>query len=240
MNNNLLEFGGTGDLIATAICDFELNGIFFKQGDIILNLENVGVHFHYNNASSNIASKRNQIYYNEYYLDSFSINVAPFNFQTQKLFSETTQDTFAIIEHERLIAMSGKLLLLGTPSDTTSIKIAGIENFTATTVNGVVVLDSMDLKNENEYDVYYYREIKSNVLNLDNADLDIPYLKIQIVFRGNSDKQNSINYFIVDKAAVRLTPVFNLIDNSVSYIQLFFKVIDSDKKPKLSVMTNGE
>lgn len=238
-HNNLLEFGGTGDLIASAICDFDLNGLTIMSGNVVFNLENIGVRFHYGLKNSNIKSSRTQIDYNEYYLDSFSIDMAPFNLQAQKLFSKMTESTFTITEHEVVLSMSNTLLLNNNPEDLESIYIPNVIEFTKEVVNGVVVLKSEQFINQKSYDVYYNRTLKGNVLELDNKDVDIPYLKVQILFKGNSDKKDMMNYFLVDKASLRLTPVFNLTNNSVSHIQLFFKVINSDQKPKMSVMIDG-
>jgi hypothetical protein len=239
-NNNLLEFGGTGDLIASAICDFDLNGLAIMSGNVVLNLENIGVRFHYGLKNSNIKSSRTQVDYNEYYLDSFSIDMAPFNLQAQKLFSKMTESNFTVVGHEVATSMANTLLLANGTEDLESIYIPNITEFTKEVINDVVVLKSEQFINQKSYDVYYNRTLQGNVLELDNKDMDIPYLKVQILFKGNSDKKDMINYFIVDKASLRLTPVFNLTNNSVSHIQLFFKVIDSEQKPKMSVMINGQ
>lgn len=238
-SSNLIEFGGSGDLIATAICDFNLGDELIKEGQVVLNLEGVGVHFHYSTINSNIKSNRNQIYYNEHYLDSFSIDIAPFNLQTQKLFSKITSSTFTITEYESAIAMAGSILLAKMPSDLNTIYIPGISEFTTEIIHGIAVIKSSEFVEQQTYKIYYTRELSGNTLELDNIDMDIPYLKVQILFKGNNDKEGTINYFVIEKAALRLTPVFNLVDNAVSYIQLFFKVIDGEQKPKMSVMING-
>ena len=238
-SSNLIEFGGSGDLIATAICDFNLGDELIKEGQVVLNLEGVGVRFHYSVINSNIKSDRNQIYYNEHYLDSFSIDIAPFDLQTQKLFSKITSSTFTITEYESAIVMAGSILLAKMPSDLNTIYIPGISEFTTETMHGIAVIKSPEFVEQQTYKIYYTRELSGNTLELDNVDMDIPYLKVQILFKGNNNKESAVNYFVVEKAALRLTPVFNLIDNAVSYIQLFFKVIDGEQKPKMSVMING-
>ena len=91
MNNyNLMEFGGSGNIIATAICDFTCNGYNYKKGDIVLSLPDVSIHFNYGTKTSNANSSRNQVYYSEYYLDNFIVDIAPFSLATQKLFANLT------------------------------------------------------------------------------------------------------------------------------------------------------
>ena len=46
--NNLLEFGGSGQLIATAICDFSVQDTyFFKKDDIVFDFDNIHINFNY-------------------------------------------------------------------------------------------------------------------------------------------------------------------------------------------------
>ena len=238
-NFNLLEFGGTGNLIATAICDFENSGIAFKEGDTVLDLEGVGIHFNYGAHTSDLKSSRNQIYYNEYYLDSFVIDMAPFNLQTQRLFANMTEEELVVVEHEVPVAMMKQLLLINTPEENQPITIPGIEQFELVVNNGVAVIRSNEFEDTKKYDVYYGRKLRCNTLELDNENVNIPYLKVQIQFVGNNDKQTITNYFSVEKTSLRFTPVFNLKNNAVSHIQLMFKVVEGDIKPKLSVMIYG-
>jgi hypothetical protein len=237
--NNLLEFGGTGDLIATAICDFSFNGIDYKTGDMVLSLTGAGIHFNYGATTSNIKSNRNQVYYNEYYLDSFVVDTAPLNFQMQRLFVSMFNQAIEITEHEQPMSMGGTILLLNNIDSESHINIPGITEFTLVNHNGVSIINSKEFVDGTTYDVYYTRIVEGSLLELDNKDSELPYLKIQIKFNGNQNKNTMSNYFIVDKAALRLTPVFNLKDNAVSHVQIMFKVIDGVEKPKLSVITNG-
>lgn len=237
-NFNLLEFGGTGNLIATAICDFENSGIAYKKGDAVLNLEGVEVRFNYGSNVSDLKGKRNQLHYNEYYLDSFVVDMAPFNLQAQKLFANLTETELVIVEHENSLAMMGQLLLINVPLEEHPVVVSGIEHFELVVNNGVAIIKSDEFENGKNYNIYYRRKIKCNTIELDNEDANVPYLKVQIQFTGHSDKNTVVNYFSIEKAALRFTPVFNLKDNAVSYLQLMFKVLEGEDKPKLSMMIN--
>lgn len=235
-NLNLMEFGGTGHLILTAICDFDYNGISYKTGDIVLDLKDSYINFNYGSVVTDIKSSRNQVYYNEYYLDNFVIDVAPLNLQTQQLFSKMSNNKLTIVEKESATAMMGQLLLIQEPDSDGIISIEGISNYELIINNGVPVIRSAEFQNGQNYDVFYKKTLQCNTLELDNSECDLPYLKAQILFKGNNDKTTSINYFVIEKTALRLTPMFNLRNNSVSHIKLMFKVIDSEHKPTLSVM----
>lgn len=237
-NFNLLEFGGTGDLIATAICDFTSGDTSYKKDDIVLYLRDTNIQFNYSTHSSDIRARRNQIYYNDCFLDSFIIDVTPFNLQTQKLFSNLTSKTLSVIEYEHSLAMGKQILLIGEPESKESIRIPGIDSFEMISSNGITILKSELFENNKAYDIFYNKKIDCNVLELDNYDCEIPYLKVQIKFQGNLDKENSTNFFLIDKAALRITPILNLKNNSVSYVKLMFKVIESESKPKLSVINS--
>jgi hypothetical protein len=194
-----MEFGSAGNLIATAICDFECNGQKYKAGDIVLNLNDVNMHFNYGATTSDAKSSRTQLYYNEYYLDNFIIEMAPFNLQTQKLFANLTSDKITVIETEQSMAMMGRLLLSKTLKNDGYIKIENIENFDIDTQNDITIISSVDFQDNKYYNIVYETEMDCNTIELDNAALEIPYLKVQINFKGNIDKLPMSNYFFIDK-----------------------------------------
>jgi hypothetical protein len=226
--SNLLEFGGTGQVIATAICDFSINDKYnYKTGDIVFDFDDIYIKFYYNHKTSQGRDQRTQVFYEEFYLDSLSIDVVPFD-DNFKLFCDPLTNTVEIYEVETGIAMNNRLFLHyeALPE---SIRIPGIQEFTVSNSNGFTIIESAMFIDQNNYKVYYQRQLSSNNIILDNSDVNIPYLKLQIKFKGNNDKQESCNYITIPKSAIRFTPIFNLQNNNVSHVRLAMKVIGNDK-----------
>lgn len=233
--NNLLEFGGSGQLIATAICDFSVQDTyFFKKDDIVFDFDSIHINFNYNYVTGEAKSDKTNLFYEKFYIDSLSLDVVPFD-NNFKLFCNNDLDYLTICEVENCVAVNNNLFLKNAAIDD-SIKIDGIYNFNAINVGDFTLITSEDLVDNNVYKVYYNRQIKVKSIFLDNEEIDIPYLKLQIKFRGNNDKEEVTSYIIIPKASIRLTPVFNLQNNSVSHIRINAKVINDEEKPVLSVV----
>lgn len=231
---NLLEFGGKGSLIATAITDFTVNKKDYKKNEIVFVLNDVNINFHYGEKVNNIKDSRNRVYYSEYYLDSFMVDAVPFDLQIFNLFSNGVNiREESILICDSCTATSGIIIPKEEVDINGFIKIDSIDNFLINSNNGVSIISSSEFVDGKTYKIQYYT--KKNIFSfvLDNEDLNIPYLKIQINFKGNESKNTSSNYFIIDKTSIRMTPIFNLVDNSVSSVRLLFKVIESDVKPEL-------
>lgn len=235
MMNNLLEFGGVGQIIATALCDFDINNIHYKKDDVILFFNDVQINFFYRNLDSVSKSLKSQVSYNEYFLDSVSINEVPLNNNFNFLLSKETEKV--VKEVEESLAMNNVLLLKHLPI-IDSIRIKGISNYNVDVVNDVVVISSSEFVNSTYYTVEYDKTINCSTCVLDNSENTLPYLKLQIKFKGNVDKNTNEGYVFIPKAAAVLNPIFSL-SNNVSSMKVFFRVLDDKIKPTLSVVQNG-
>lgn len=234
MMNNLMEFGSASTLIATAICDFESGKTSYKKGDVVFKLEDVIIKFNYGGKEVDIKTKRNNLYYSDSNLDSFTIQTSPFNLASQQLFGQLFEKEVELIEAENATSVDGIIILNGLPRSDT-IQVKDVKEFEIMESEGICILRSLEFENNKTYTVFYKKKINSTSITLDNIDLNIPYLKIQIGMIGNNDKQTEQTYLIIEKAAVRLTPVINLGEKNVSNVQLYFKVIDGENKPILVV-----
>jgi len=232
-SNNLLEFGGLGQVFITAICDFTIHDKKFKKGDVVFYFDSVNINFTYGHTTSSSVSKREQIYYSEFFLNSFSIDTAPFNFNFDILTDNSTE--LNVYEVEQSLSMDNRIILKGLPLPDT-VRIKNIENFNVEIINDIAIIYSEEFEHMKKYDVVYQKKIDAKNMLLDNATVDIPYLKAQIKFEGNKEKIGNVNYITVPKTALHITPVFNLINDEVSHIRLLFRVLDGESTPMLSVV----
>lgn len=236
--NNLMEFGSASTLIATAICDFKSGKTSYKKDDVVFKLKDIQIGFNYGETTVESKSKRTEIYYNDGRLDNFTISASPLDLSSQQLFGEMFEQDEEIMRTEEVVAIDGIMILNGSPLLGT-IQIKEIDNFEVFENEGTYILRSLEFESNEVYTVYYKEQVLSTSITLDNADLNIPYLRIQIEMIGNNDKRSEYTYLIVEKAAIKLTPAISLGSKNVSNVQLYFKVIDSEIKPKL-VVFNGE
>lgn len=235
MSDNLLEFGSSGQLIATAICDFTINDHSYKAGETVLFLDDAFIRLNYSNNTSNARDSRPLLSYDECYLNSINVNFAPFNINTQNIFSTYYKNETVINEIENHVAKD-KFVILFHELNTNQITIDGITNFTIIQNEGSTLLYSEDFIDDVRYTVNYQRKVECYSIDLDNKDVNIPYLKLQIKFTGNIDKSTGETYIVVDKASLQTTPVMNFQGKSVAYMNIIFRVINGPSKPRLMVI----
>ena len=233
-NSSLLEFGGSGQLIATAICDFNAGNKTYFKDDIVFYFENANINFSYGHITSHPKNDRSQIYYDQFFLDSFVADILPIDYNFDILNESGYKERF-VYEVESCLAVD-KTIILKDKGISNTIRVEGVNDFEIKNVNDIIVISSDSFVDGCYYNVNYRKNILSNSLVLDNKDLDIPYLRVQIKFEGNKDKETSTNYICIPKTSLHLTPVFNLQDNSVSHIRLMFKVLEGDEKPEILVV----
>lgn len=235
--NGLLEFGSYGTIIATAICDFQIGNHSYTKDDIVFQLTDVPIQLNYANHSADLKARRNEIYYNDSFLDSIAVTASPFKLGSNYIFDSLFNSEVEVVEIEETIPQDGLILPLHAPVED-SIKIESVNNFEIIN-NDPCIIRSTEFINNQKINIQYKRTINSLNVELDSSEFDIPYLKLQIKFIGNYDKKSMNSYLIIDKSSMRLTPVMNLTQNGVSNINLYFKVINSNKKPSLAVEKDG-
>ena len=235
--NGLLEFGSYGTILATAICDFKIGSHEYKENDLVFKLTDVPIQLNYDSNSSNAKARRNEIYYNDCYLDNLVINASPFALGTNYIFDNLFNEEIEILEVEETIPQDGFIVPIYTPVEDT-IRISGINNFEIRNADPCI-LYSEEFVNGQKITLQYKRRVKTLNISLDNSVFDIPYLKLQINFVGNYNKKDMNSYLLVNKTSMQMTPVMNLSQGGVSTINLYFKVINGDEVPRMAVECNG-
>ena len=238
MNNNLLELGGSVDLIATAICDFSTPVKDYKQGDIVLDLKDIYFQSQYVNNQKQARDGAIQLKYSEYMLNSLLFSAVPLNRQIYELFATVRSNTISVVKKEVVTCLQqGTLLPLcneGAPIQET-IRISNVKHFNTNVERGILFLNSDEFVLGQKYELSYEYAKEGMTLELGNKDLDIPYLKLQISLKGNTDKQDSSGYLFVEKAHIMFTPILNFVKDGVSYCTLSMTVIDSEYKPYMVI-----
>lgn len=235
--NNLLELGGSVDLIATAICDFNTPTKSYKEGDIVLNLTGLDIQLITSDRSHRAASKKVDLEHATLNISSLHANYVPMEKQLYDLLGNAYQD-FDVVKSEVVpCVIDGLLMLTEYVDNKDSIRIFGIENYTIEVDSDkqITTIYSEDIFSESFYNVQYSKTITKSSITLDSFDVDIPYLKIQLKINGNIDKKTSESYLFVEKVCLHFIPVLQFTSNGVTHCTLRFNVIDSENKPQLVI-----
>lgn len=235
--NNLLELGGSVDLIATAICDFDTPTKHYNRGDIVLNLTDIQAQAIL--ATKNSQAKNDAVVLEFGFVQFNSIQCACVPLE-QQIFSLLGIEEIrqSIIIQERLLHLAGTKVLLPTHyiSNENSIRIQGIEHFQLNNVNDTLSsIVSEEFENDRIYDVQYEVSEIRHKIPLDSFEADIPYLKLQLSIHGNGDKKTVDGYLVIEKARMHYLPVLQFASNGVSHCVLRFTIIDDENKPSLVI-----
>lgn len=236
-NYNLIEFGDTGNLIATAICDFNTPTKSFKKGDIVLNLQNIKTSIYTNNKTKRADSQRLDLEYTDMNISGLQCTHVPIDYQIYTIFGEEEKDFNIVYSEEICCFADGSLLLTEYVPLFETIRIEGIEDFSIDNNEDMqmTIVNSNNFISGCFYKIQYEKNVKKPFLKLDTQDADIPYLKLQLQIIGNLDKETNDSYLFIEKVRLHFTPSLNLQENSVSHCTLLFSVIDSDIKPQLVI-----
>lgn len=235
--NNLLELGGSVDLIATAICDFETPIKKFKKGDVVLDIKNV--HSQLITSSPVAQGKTNTLSLEHAILtlNSIQFPVIPLEQQIYGLLGEK-QIVEKLVLTQEIEALGAMVILNEYVEDTNSIRINGLETFEVQNnkelQTTIIVSDKFTVGQK--YAVQYEKQIKVNPILLDSQEGNIPYLKLQLKINGNKDKQTWSSYVLVEKASMRFNPSLIFTESGVTYCSLFFNVIHDKLSPKPRIL----
>lgn len=235
INKNLLELGGSVDLIATAICDFDTPTKRYKKNQVVLDIKDIDVVLSTAERTSRARSEKTILANVSLSITGLSFPLVPLEKQIYELlgFEKTL---FAIIKHDYLSCeIDGILLPLDYIENGDSLKIENVENFTIDNdeISKTTIIKSNGLVKGQIYEVQYVIYEERQQINFDSYDSNIPYLSLQIKIKGNIDKVGSDSYLFVEKAKLHYDPVMRFTNQGVTYCTLYFDVIDSENKPSL-------
>ena len=234
-SKNLLEFGSSVDLLATAICDFSTPLRNYKKGEVVLDLKNVIARIYTRQNEKISKNAVNQLGYSDLTLTSLQFFNVPLESQIYNLLGEEEEEHLILYSEEAYCLNNHQILLKNFVEDPTTIMVKDVENFTVNNVGEVTFLTSNDFQDGGYYYVQYYKKYKKPSILLDSRLSDIPYLSLQLAFTGNSNKESKDYYLLVEKAHMKYTPVFGFENIGISNCSLEFNVIDSNKKPKIII-----
>ena len=236
-NNDLLELGGSVDLIAIAICDFDTPTKHYKKDEIVLNLAGIDVQVMSSDRSHRSVSKKLDLDYSTFTITSLQSSCVPMEKQLYELLGNPVEEFFIVKQECITCVTDGIIVVTDYVEDASSIKIEGLDNFQIENRDDIQVtlIHSESIKANQFYNVQYNQKIKKASIILDSFEANIPYLKLQLRIKGNIDKDGAEGYMIIDKARLHFVPILQFTSTGVTHCTLRFNVIDSTIKPQLVI-----
>ena len=233
--NNLIELGGSVNLIATAICDFDTPTKHYKEGEVVLNLPGLSMQVTTTDKSSRASTNLMELDYATLNLSTLQSQYVPMEEQIYSLLGSIEEDQEIVCIEKLECQMEGVILPKEFLDNDSSVSVQGIDNFRIESDNDrkISFIYSSDFKKDEVYCIQYIKKIKGKSILLESFETDIPYLRLQLEIRGHVDKQKSNAYLLVDKTRLHFIPIMQFTDDGVTHCTLRFTVINSDKKPRM-------
>lgn len=240
--DNLLEFGSNVDIDFIAICDFETKNKAYKKNDIVLSLRDVYATLYYHARTTNNVSRYTELYYSDYSLGGMTLSGVPLNKYFYDLFSAEKLNNIVIRKKEKDIALGKTVYIVDTNVVVDSAMVEGMEPSTYEVhyQEGGAYITSQSFVDGQEYVVQFDSIYNGHSFNMYSADAEVPYLKMQIKFLGNEDKDTAEGYLIIDKASLVYQPNVNFTKEHVASCDLRCVVVDAKECPPKLVVIDGE
>lgn len=236
-NNNLLELGGSVDLIATAICDFDTPTKHYKKGDIVLNLEGLDVQVVTSDRSHRSSSKKLDLDYSTLTITSLQSSYVPMEKQLYELLGAEEKEITVVKQECVPCVTEGAIMLNNYVENTSTIRVKDLVHYDIRNREDIQVtfIYSEEIHMNKSYSVQYDHVIKKSSITLDSFEADIPYLSLQLHIKGNVDKYVADGYIFVEKTRLHFIPILQFTSTGVTHCTLRFNVIDSEVKPQLVI-----
>ena len=221
------QFQMTGDVyvIIRAIGDSTINGTNYLANEVITSFTgDVSVGFAELTSIANTAKTelaRNNVYANTVTIIPKQLNDGIYNLIGKRLSGDvsvpviTTQTSNGSGEIYLNTEMDPDFLII---KDLQGTIVTGYStDFAAGTITG--------LANTTDYKIYYY-QIKTPIASLNFEDVELPYVKIELVGKGNINNDTKSFLVIVPKAQINGAPELNFSNDSIINILLNCNIIN--------------
>lgn len=230
--SDIIELGGKCRVIVRAFCDFEVNDYQYNKDDVLFIFDGVDIQFTYNEKiKDKTIGAKNILAFDVRKLNALVIDSASVDSDFIQLFTEKKADKFDIPVVEDNVLISGhKLFPVKTPKEDTKIYIDGFGFFPFTWIendNYAVIEDNDNALTDDTYNIVYYSEVEKPIFNINN-NMILPYLKLEILGKGNINKEEGNVFISIPRASLLTRPDYSLVSSTVTAQNLSFKIIDDD------------
>ena len=225
--SNLIEIGGTGSIILKPLADIQINDKLYPANKLFYANSGCDIQFQYSNTSS--VAKQGQNYLvssQKLSLRNLSINNLPLTTKILSFFKNEYVGGLKCPIIETKHGGPGLIILNHIPiEDTIELLDSNIEFTYNDEYNSI---ESEDFNEDTIYDIYYETEQNVSTFNLNDYSPDLPFFSIDIIMSGNYNKQQRDFHIFIPRAAVHMSPVLSLFNNSISTVSMNIVPLDTE------------
>jgi hypothetical protein len=224
------QFQMTGDvyIVFRAIADCNINGRNYLNNEVITSFTG-DVTINYTDLTSVITTNKNQLAKNEVFSDSVTIVPKQLNDGLYDLIGKRITNLVDVPFIKTMTSNENGQILLNTEFKSGSLFIKDqngdvISSYTADNETGVI----SGLTAETSYKLYYY-VTKHTDASLNFENINIPYIKMELLGKGNINNVSKSFMVIIPKAQINSAPQMSFDNESIINIVLNCTVINTEK-----------
>jgi hypothetical protein len=227
---SIKQFQMTGDvyIVFRALTNCNINGNNYVSNEVITSFTG-DVSIEYTDLTSVITTNRNQLAKNEVFSDSMTIIPKHLNDGLYDLIGKRIGSNVDVPFIKTFKSNSSGSILLNTEFKDGSLVIKNengdvVSSYSANSETGVIT----GLGNETDYKLYYY-VTKPTEASLNFEDINIPYIKIELLGKGNINNNTKSFMVIIPKVQINSAPQMSFDNESIINIILNCNIIGTDK-----------
>lgn len=227
---SIKQFQMTGDvyIVFRAVADCNINGHPYINNEVITSFTG-DVTINYTDLTSIISTNKNQLAKNEVFSDSMTIVPKQLNDGLYDLIGKRLANTVDVPYIKTFDANANGQILLNTAFKAGSLVIktmsgTTVTGYTADNETGIIT----GLTALTSYKLYYYIT-KTTDASVNFEDISIPYVKIELIGKGNINNASKSFLVIIPKAQINSAPQLSFDNESIINIVLNCNVINTDK-----------
>jgi hypothetical protein len=227
MSINQFQMTGDVSVIVRTIAPTTINGVAYQAKEVITSFT-ADVTVNYTDIETLIRTEKNQLSKNSVFADTIQIIPKQLNDGVYNLIGKRLTGDISVPFIRTATSNSGGSIFLNTeisPKDLiikdSSSAIVNPNSYSVDVENGTI----SGLTAETEYKIYYYA-IKSPIASLTFENIALPYLRLELVGKGNINNESKSFMVVVPKAQVNSAPQMNFTNSSIVNVILSATVIN--------------
>jgi curved DNA-binding protein CbpA len=223
------QFQMTGDVhvVIRSISAGTINGVTYEANEVITSFTG-DVNLNYAEVRSVANTRKTELASNDTFANNLIIIPKQLNEGIYKLIANQKSGDISVPVISSETSNSSGEIYLNAEIDPAFLIIKNtsgqkITNFTVDNENGII----SNLSNSTEYKVYYYK-ITTPITSLTFEGVVLPYLKIELIGKGNINNETKSFLIVVPKAQVNGAPQFSFDNSSIVTVLLECNIINLD------------
>jgi hypothetical protein len=221
------QFQMTGDVfvIIRTLVPCTINNISYQEKEVVTSFT-ADVNVNYTDINTNIKTEKTQLSRNDVYADSVQIVPKHLNDGIYNLIGKRLSGDIAVPNIKTMESNEDGAIFLNASLDPSFFIIKDEQgailssydvNFTNGTITGLTA--------DTSYKLYYYL-LKTPIASLTFEDVQLPYMRIELVGKGNINNESKSFLVVIPRAQINSAPQMAFNNSSIINVLLLAKVIN--------------